>query len=259
VFAIAIACSWPRFFPRPELFSGLFSTLLLSFLVLRPQKRAWAVVALFVVWANLHGAVAFGLLLFALAVLGDGLQEFAAKRQFSPQTRTLAVLFVASVLAVNLNPYGWKLWGALRPVASYTFSTIQEWKPFWTEPHLPPLYVAGEATLCLFALGAWLLGSRRRWAELLWVLAVAGLFVSARRYLWLSPLVFLAVMAANAEVFTWVRWQERFAPAKREIWARWAQWPLRVGTLGMLGVVFVSGVPKRGRRAVARDRGRSSG
>src|SRR5262249_246804 len=105
-----------RFQTRPELFSELFLSLLLCFLVywsgapslndspqlrLRDKLGLAAVLVLFVVWANFHGGVLMGLLILAVTAGADLLQDRCNRR-----SRILTLLVLLLPLAICLNPYG---------------------------------------------------------------------------------------------------------------------------------------------------------
>jgi len=211
IFGLAIWCSVPRFHPRPELFTALFFTCLLIFLVrwhpdeeqvgaschksiLRPGEawRIGGVVAMFVLWASFHGAVAVGLVVLAITIICDLMQE-----KFSPRSRLLAVVGVLCCGAIFLNPYGLQYWQALKPVGGKMFAVIDEWKPIYKSPYLWELMI-GEAVLAMMALVVWLKNPQRRWAHLAWLVFMTFSFIQARRHLWLLALVSLAVMSVNA-------------------------------------------------------------
>ncbi len=218
-FVLAIICSSPRFYPRPELFTGLFLTCLLLFLVSRTERTfarfhavgSWqfgAIVAMFALWANLHGAVAIGLLVLLLTLAADGVQD-----RFDARWRHLLVLVICCFGATLLNPYGAELWQALRAVKSETFKMINEWKPFWVAPKLDISYVIVEAVLTLCAGAVWLGNPQRRWAHGLWLLFAALSFVQARRNLWVLATVCLVVLIANASMLEtdrfWRWWRSK--------------------------------------------------
>ncbi len=208
VFVLAIWCSAPRFRPRPELFTALFLTLLLLFLIQwsrRPlhekplhtlQRDKWGILilpALFVLWANFHGAVALGLAVLFLTAFCDLLQDRGAGR-----ARAFFLIALLCAAAIWLNPFGLEYARALKPVGGAMFSAIDEWKPFWKSPVMPWEYVAGEAALVLLALLAWWQSAQRRWSQVAWLFLMAAAFVDARRNLWMLAIVCLAVMAASA-------------------------------------------------------------
>ena len=207
LFLLAIISSAFRFSPRAELFSSLFTTVLLLFLIARTDSSpgpetpwryphllpAITAVLLFVAWVNLHGAVVTGLLFLGITAACDLVQDRGDAR-----SRFLAVLTVLSGLAVCVNPYGLGYWQALQAVGGPVFANIEEWKPFWSPPARPLTEPVTLAILFACALAAWRAGPSRRWSQLAWLFTAAALFLTARRHTYLLAPVCLAVMAANA-------------------------------------------------------------
>jgi hypothetical protein len=215
-FALAIHLSWLRFTPRPELFTA--NLLCLQLLALLEwsrlnTRRRWVVALglwmLWLVWANLHGAWAFALVILALTVAAEAAQNALSSRRERDwgAVLSLAGVAVGCLLVTLLNPYGTQLWRALGAVRSQTFDSIAEWKTPLASPPLSVWYPIGETALVLVALGAWLLNSRRRWAHLAWLAFAYASFWDARRYLWLLALVALAVLLGNARAFEHPLWQ----------------------------------------------------
>lgn len=208
-FLLAIVASHSRFDVRPELFTALFLALLCHYLIgrhaletFRFGKAEFAFVALFVIWANLHGAFAVGLVTLGLTVLGDALQD-----RFDRRARILLLLLIGCSLATLLNPYGVQLWAALRQVNSYTFSFLNEWKPPLVNPALGWDILAPLGLLCTGAGAAWAMNPARRWAHFLWLAFWIYSFCNARRHLWLLAIICLVVLVANGKVFD--SWMQR--------------------------------------------------
>ncbi len=226
VFTLAVYSSSLRFRARPELFTALFLTLLLLFLIREktPEKSEstatqgvlWRdtifIFVLFVAWTNFHGAVAIGLLMLGAAALCEVAQERGARASW----KWLWLLAVA-VLAINFNPYGFDYWQALKPVGGPMFERIDEWKPFWKAPFLNTNMLLGELVLVWLALMCWMGNSRRRWSQLLWLILMSALFISARRHLWLLPIVCLSVIAANASTLQNLNFRDGMTPFARRL------------------------------------------
>ncbi|MDF2439425.1 MAG: hypothetical protein JWN98_409 [Abditibacteriota bacterium] len=259
IFTLAVWCSAPRFHPRPELFTALFLTLLLLFLTRRTEatsiardwkqstlKAAPPLLIMFVVWANVHGAVALGLMLLAMTIVCDSVQD-----RLDGRARALVLLGVACAAATLLNPYGAELWQALRSVKSDTFKVIDEWKPPWVARPLAWEYMVGEAVLVLAALFAWWNGGQRRWAQLAWLLFASASFLSARRNLWVLAIVCLVVMAANATALESERWWRWWRSRTQKHDAVLAGQPIpdtlrtlaRVGALTCVVMAIAQGTP----------------
>lgn len=104
------------FGPRPVLLGYAFLVVLLLLLRrFRAQGRGplWAIPALFILWVNCHGSWVIGLAVFGI-VAGAGMAnlpwEGVEVVKWSPrQARQLLVTLGASVAAVFVNPFGYRL------------------------------------------------------------------------------------------------------------------------------------------------------
>lgn len=107
-----------RFIVRPELFTLLFSAILLDALFRTRIRRAtvgdlWWIPFIFVAWANLHGGMIVGLVLLGLFLLGRlmpwiwrvGAAAPPAQTRNLPSTTTVLVLLIASTAAGLVNPF----------------------------------------------------------------------------------------------------------------------------------------------------------
>jgi hypothetical protein len=122
---VAVYASSDRFTIRPEVFSLLFFALYLYFLRFYIEKRPlWVIIPLQVLWVNSHGYFLLGPLLVFLFIASEFLRRrinfwpAGWKEQFiltDPGYRRLKKVFLFSILACFLNPYGSK--GALYPVS----------------------------------------------------------------------------------------------------------------------------------------------
>jgi hypothetical protein len=102
--------------PRTILFGYVFLVVLLIILQ-RFRERGngplWVVPLLFCVWANTHGSWALGMILFFLigiaGLFGGSWGRIESIRWTPSQVRQLALTGAASVAALFINPYGWRL------------------------------------------------------------------------------------------------------------------------------------------------------
>lgn len=136
---------------RPENFSLIFFALEWWMLEARrlrqrPPLPFWALVPIYILWANLHAGFAYGWILLAIYALVE-----------TVRTRKMGLIFwaVCALAATLINPYGWKLHGALwehagamRAMQTY----IDEWqKPeltnIWALPFWGVLFVTFAAVL----------------------------------------------------------------------------------------------------------------
>jgi hypothetical protein len=104
------------FGPRTILFGYVYILLLLIILErfrLGGDAPLWTLPLLFCLWVNTHGSWSIGLILFFLIAISGLLQgswgRVDAVRWTPRQFRKLLVTGVASVAALFVNPYGWRL------------------------------------------------------------------------------------------------------------------------------------------------------
>ena len=198
LFIAAIWAGAARYYARPELFTALFLTLLLLFLISWPMQKGASkaqiigVLAMFVIWPNLHGAVAVGLVLLWISALCELWQSR------NGDFRLLLLAAMCTLLVFVCNPRGFDYYRVLIPIASQTFQKIDEWKPFWKWPALATELVVAEAILWVVGMILWAKNPNRRWAQLGWMLLMGAAFLKARRQLWLTALTSLAVIVSNA-------------------------------------------------------------
>jgi hypothetical protein len=230
LFFLAIYAAHERFFPRPEIFSAVLLTVLLL-LIIRGFTSWHSLVALFLMfalWANLHAGLAAGLVLLVVTFLCNFLQDRNWKN-----SRWELMAIIAAVAGVFVNPYGWHYWAALKPVASVTFTYIDEWKPFWKAPLMETPIIVSTFLCFAAALAAWIVSERRRAAHLGWLIMAFVLFIMARRNTWILAQAVLAVAACNPKLFVtvniwnrlqkWARRQQIVSiPTKLQIPVRWA-------------------------------------
>jgi hypothetical protein len=155
----------------------------------RPSRHVFLVLALLVLWANLHGSVVVG----SALVAGYALVEVAGslwRRPRTVQARSL-VLLAAPWLCVLASPYATSLPHYYRTIFSGGFGTyVTEWAPTTLTILHAPIYLLGLG-------GLWLLGRTGSRASAFEKLAFVGLSVLAfdavRNAVWLA-LVSLALL-----------------------------------------------------------------
>ncbi len=129
-------------FVRPQLATfGMFAVMLL---LLRrfwddPQQHGvWVLPILTAAWVNYHGGFLAGLGMQAAFVFAGvlGLREPLGKRRLL----VLSFVFLASMLATGLNPYGWRMHAMLwKHLGTEQF--VREWQPLWAARQSPVYYV----------------------------------------------------------------------------------------------------------------------
>lgn len=129
---LALAFSPSHMAARPHLFTWLFMLITLAILTSGGKRLFWLPVVM-AVWANLHGGFILGLVLQIIFILGSTLESHlgikAPCRETLRQQRIPALVFLVSVCAIGLNPFGYKLLAFPFQVSQGAFSVmIGEWK-----------------------------------------------------------------------------------------------------------------------------------
>jgi hypothetical protein len=174
---------------RPQI-ATLFMLVLVVWLLVR--ELFWPLPVLFLVWANLHGGVAFGGLLLA-AVTAVALVRARSRAPVEVRRAVrLAIVLPVCALATALTPLGRGVWGFVGgSLGSSRRNGITEW-----QPTLP--FGAFEIAFWVLALAflALLVWQRRRLRELDWSWGDAAVLTGALVTL---PLGFL--MVRNTAMF----------------------------------------------------------
>lgn len=108
------------------------------------QRERWrTIVALMLLWANLHGEVVIGGLLLVAAtaaavvawLIGHRDGDIAQNQRRLRRLGAYAVTTAASALVTLINPMGWGLWHYLATANSRPGQNlIAEWRPSWSAP-----------------------------------------------------------------------------------------------------------------------------
>src|SRR5579863_2894601 len=117
-----VACCYSTFLatvsfgPRTILFGYVYMVVLLIILQRfrqRGQAPLWVIPILFCLWANTHGSWSLGLILFFLiatsGLAGGSWGRVDSVRWTPAQLRKLILTGVASIAALFVNPFGWRL------------------------------------------------------------------------------------------------------------------------------------------------------
>ncbi|NDJ85957.1 MAG: hypothetical protein GYB66_08735 [Chloroflexi bacterium] len=139
MFVLVIGAATAAIFwsPRPQMFSFLFSAVVLYILYLykyRGINRMWAIPALMVLWVNLHAGFAIGFIILiafgAGEIIGRLLDREAEYQLGWRQLRNVALATIGGILALTVNPYGPRM--LLYPFETAGIQTlslfIQEWQ-----------------------------------------------------------------------------------------------------------------------------------
>lgn len=193
--------------PRPQMFSFMLGaiTLYILFLYKRHEKDYLGLLpGVMIIWVNLHGGFAIGFIILLGFIVGEVVGNILdAQEPSRVEWRRLAkviVIFVISLLALSLNPYGPRM--ILYPFETAGLQTlnlfIQEWQsPNFKLPQTWPFII-----LLLSVLGFGALVKRRiDWADLSLVTGTALLALWAGRNIALFAIVATPVLARMVDAF----------------------------------------------------------
>ncbi len=120
---LAGVAGYERFSLRPELFSYAIMLSMLALLAhpAHTRRRAVAIVALQLLWVNLHSYFLVGLFITGAFVAADLITSFTGPRN-AEKTTTLRMrlwTFAAQLIACLVNPWGWR--GAIFPIETLSY------------------------------------------------------------------------------------------------------------------------------------------
>ena len=199
--ALASSVIWS---PRPQMFSfallGVTSYVVYLF-KWRQVNRLWVLIPVFVLWANVHGGYALGLMLVGAIIAGEVINHIAGHTAAEVLSwRQIGVLAgVGSLcgLALLVNPYTFGTW--MLPFRTVGIRTLQGFIQEWASPDFHSLYEQPILWL-LFALLAAVGFSGRRWdwSDLVSVLVFGYSAFLARRNIAPLALVIAPVLSRQA-------------------------------------------------------------
>ena len=192
--------------PRALLFGWLCITILLLVLD-RFQKTGtalWILPPLFVLWINLHGSWIYGMVVLGLTIASGLVQgtwgQVAARRWNSTELRKLLLASAASVAALFLNPFGYKL--LLVPLQFFKMQSFMQYVDYW-RPVDFETWNGKLAMALVFLIVAAALFSARRW-ELRDVLLLAFALwsgLSHVRFLDFTAFISVPILAPHIKLF----------------------------------------------------------
>jgi hypothetical protein len=203
--AICIGCV--SLCPRPLLFGWLCLTALL--LVLDEFRRTgrclWLLAPLFLLWINLHGSWIYGMAVLFLTITAGLVEgewsEVASIRWSKSQLRQLLLVSAASLAALFVNPFGYKL--VMYP---FDFLLRQQAVMHGSEYWLPVDFSTWNGKLALaliFAIVAAALFSPRRWRldEVLLLALALWSGLSHMRFLDFAAIIIVPILAPRLKLF----------------------------------------------------------
>jgi len=152
-----VSLSWAV---RPQ----VVSLLMLAVIIRLIHRERWrTIVAVMLLWANLHAGVVLGGLVLGGATMASLLAWLIGRRASAERGRALRARFVSLIVtsvaaagATLINPMGWGLWryiatSSRRPGEEW----IAEWQPSWTAPWLTAWFWVWSGLLLLLLLLRW--------------------------------------------------------------------------------------------------------
>ncbi len=166
---------------RAQLFTLCFLILLFFLLDQDRRGKRWWIAAwlpIFVVWANMHGGVVSGmgiLGVYCFARLIEAWSETKSIGMTLQRVWHLIAVGMATLLLLNLNPYGWDYTPYLVRAVRMKRPLILEWQPIW-EIRLPIIY-GFSVLIALY--GIWCRGKESLFESLALVLTA---YLAAKHY-----------------------------------------------------------------------------
>lgn len=235
---VSLALGLSHWLTRPHMFSIVGAALTLFILESARRRRPLLFFLLFVVWANLHGAWLYGLVLIGAYVAGDLAEALAGERElWLRRARENAVLFASALAGTFINPYGVGLHREVfyAVTSSSLANNIEEYlPPNFNELASLPFLIVVLATLVLIALT-----SRRmpfRWLAVV----VVSLFFGLRSFRNISlfgvtawPLIALHVARAWPEGRRRFPWFNDFVRVDAKSSVGWWSVPVALALLAL--------------------------
>ncbi len=161
IVCLAVISSSIAWSVRPQIFTLLFVALTMTLL---RARREWWLPLLFLIWANLHGAVLFGIVLLAATTAGTLLTD-------RPRARMLMAVTAICVAMTCITPLGWSFWTDIpASLARVDHGRVTEWHaPQLADPVFAPFWMLTAALVALMA-------AHKIWATRQWLAdgAIAG-------------------------------------------------------------------------------------
>jgi hypothetical protein len=188
------ACVWAL---RPQIVSLALLALLVTLIA---RERTRALPALFVLWANVHGAVGLGLVVLAATAVVAVVKARTGDAVDRRRAWTLALLTPVCAAATALTPLGPRLWIFIFESMQRSHATlIVEWMPAYPRgPIEIGFWVLAAAFLVLLVRRWRSFRASADWAD--WAVVAAAVIVlplAARAVRNIPPFLLLAIPAAS--------------------------------------------------------------
>jgi hypothetical protein len=203
--ALAVGASQIHVLPRPHIFTYLLTAIWITLLESiddNKTRRWWLLPIVMLLWVNLHGMFALGMIILGIYLAGDFFDRPSRAWFTSQKAKSLLLGGGLSLLATFFSPSGPKIWGAIASLGSnaYIISKIPEYQS--ANFHLPetwPFIILLLLTMIGFARST----ERISWIYILLAVSFAGMALYTSRML---PLFAIVVTPITAQVIAnWIR------------------------------------------------------
>lgn len=207
---------------RSQTPSSLMFAILLTILTpesLRTSRKIWALPILFLIWANLHGGFALGLILTIIIWLSSGLLRLIPRKRWVIVGTTVAI----SLATPLMNPWGLRIYEeTVKHSTNVNLALISEWLPITTSSLHTGVFLLVFASLIATS---W---KRRKLEDLPFIFAyfiVSYMALTALRFTILFGIMTTWYMARHAKLKDWV--SSKYISVTRTI-----------GTIALVLIVF---------------------
>ncbi|HEX6715593.1 MAG TPA: hypothetical protein VF088_00695 [Pyrinomonadaceae bacterium] len=186
---------------RPRTFTLLFAAIYLAvlhrFVREKETKAIWWLVPLMILWVNLHAGYLIGLVLIGIMIVGVVLDAWTEREQLSAHRsslKTLILVFLACLVAVNLNPQGPRIF--VFPFEFFLSPVQQDQVIDWLSPDFHEKDLLPLALLILLPIAAFALSPKRaRPSEVLLFLSTLYATLKSSRHMAIFALVAAPLLA----------------------------------------------------------------
>lgn len=222
--------------PRPLVFGWLCLTGVLLILdrFRETGKGLWLLPPLFFVWINLHGSWIYGIAVVVLTLVSGLVQGrwslVEARRWTSAELKRLLLVLTASIAALFLNPFGYKL--VVFPIEFFRMQAFMQYVEYWRGVDFST-WNGKLAMILVFLVISAALFSCRRWRldEVLLIAFALWSGLSHVRFLDFTAIISVPILAPRLKLFP---------PYQPELDKPWLNGAIMAGVLAFVVFLFPS-------------------
>jgi hypothetical protein len=203
--ALGVGASQIHVLPRPHILTYLLTAIWISLLETIHQEKArrwWLLPIVMLLWVNMHGMFILGMVILAIYVTGDFLDQPSLVWFKSQKAKSLLLGGGFSLVATFISPSGPQIWKAIASLGSnaYITSRIPEYQsPNFHVPETWPFIIILLLILISFARAT----AKVSWIHILLVVLFTGLGLYTSRMI---PLFAIVVVPITAKAISnWIR------------------------------------------------------